>query len=222
MTSEDPLRRRGAKVAELATAIGSARPLLTEASATLRDLLDPPGWREYTGPGGELVLHEDFRDFVSDDPPRGLGTSLPVVRALSLGDAGLSSLVDRALHFTGEDGDDGDAAGDDLDYAEPPALSVTAQIEPREQEAPERPAAPKPPSPAQQAALRKLSEEAPALHTRVLAGEMSTHAAMVEAGLRTRMISVPVSRPESAAKALRKNLSKPELTQLIELLSQDL
>ncbi len=39
-------------------------------------------------------------------------------------------------------------------------------------------------------ALRKLRDDAPSLHARVLAGELSPHAAMLEAGFRKRTISI--------------------------------
>jgi hypothetical protein len=47
-------------------------------------------------------------------------------------------------------------------------------------------------------ALRRLRDQAPALHSRVLAGDLSPHAAMVEAGFRKRTITIkadPVGHP---------------------------
>ncbi|MDX2557647.1 hypothetical protein [Streptomyces stelliscabiei] len=76
-------------------------------------------------------------------------------------------------------------------------------------------------TPTQTAALRRLQKDAPELHARVLAGELSAHAAMVQGGFRARTISVPVSKPESAARALRKNLKPEELAHLIKLLSEE-
>jgi hypothetical protein len=52
-----------------------------------------------------------------------------------------------------------------------------------------------------QAALRKLRRDAPALHARVLAGELSAHAAMVAAGYRPETFTVPAD-PERIAQAL--------------------
>jgi len=49
-----------------------------------------------------------------------------------------------------------------------------------------------------EAALRRLCDQAPALHSRVLAGELSPHAAMIEAGFRKRTITIkadPVGHP---------------------------
>lgn len=160
MPGEDLLGERGQRVAELSSAIQEVR-------TGLRELLDAEAWREFTGPGGELVLHEDFAEFVTSDPPRGLGVTQAVVRSL---------------------------------------------VEAQEEKKP----------PAEPPALRRLREDAPALHTKVVAGELSTNAAMVQAGFRPRTISIPVSRPESAAKTLRSKLSKEELVELVNLLSVDL
>ncbi|MFI6325016.1 hypothetical protein ACIBG8_46375 [Nonomuraea sp. NPDC050556] len=169
----DLLGERGQRVAELSSA-------LQEVRSGLRELLDGEDWREFTGPSGELVLHEDFAEFVTSDPPRGLGVTQAVVRSLVAEEA--------------------------------PAV----EAEPAEEEAPEE----KPP--VESPALRRLREDAPALHNKVVAGELSTNAAMVQAGFRPRTISIPVSRPESAAKTLRSKLSKEELVELVNLLSVDL
>jgi len=48
------------------------------------------------------------------------------------------------------------------------------------------------------AAIRRLRKDAPALHSRVEAGELSPHAAMIEAGFRKRTIAIkadPVGHP---------------------------
>jgi hypothetical protein len=53
----------------------------------------------------------------------------------------------------------------------------------------------------------------------VLAGALSTHAAMVQAGFRHRTVSVPIDRPELVAKALRRNLDADGLAELVRLLT---
>jgi hypothetical protein len=42
-------------------------------------------------------------------------------------------------------------------------------------------------------ALRKLRTDAPEIHTRVIAGEISPHAGMVEAGFRKRTATIPAT-----------------------------
>lgn len=70
-------------------------------------------------------------------------------------------------------------------------------------------------------ALQRLRKDAPSLHSEVLAGRISAHAAMVQAGFRPKTISVPVSRPESIAAALRKHLGPDDLARLVALLANN-
>ncbi|MEV0379502.1 hypothetical protein [Nonomuraea sp. NPDC050643] len=141
-----------------------------------------------------MIEHDNFDEFASDDPPRGLGASLSLLRALTVEDETAANRLERELSDS--------------------ARSMPVPVDDGEM----RPRS----SPAQVAALRRLRKDAPALHARVLTGEMSAHAAMVQAGFRARTISVPVSRPESAAKALRNKLTREEIAELVALLSQDL
>ncbi|MFI6818361.1 hypothetical protein ACIBG7_38605 [Nonomuraea sp. NPDC050328] len=245
MSGENELSEHGRRVAELAAAIGQARTGLEQAAAGLVEVLKTGAWQEFTGPGGELVLHEEFAEFVTADPPRGLGVTPGMVRTLLADDPAALALlvaadgaagevwtrddsapwapgpepvaalpVDRAAApETGEAADmAAGAAVEAADGAADGAAAGTAAgagpvAEPVVRETP---------------ALRRLREDAPALHTKVLAGEMSANAAMVAAGFRARTISVPVSKPESAAKALRKNLSREQLAELVSLLSAEL
>lgn len=59
-------------------------------------------------------------------------------------------------------------------------------------------------------ALRRLRKDAPKLHARVLSGQMSPHAAMVQAGFRPATFTIRGDSAESIAAALRRRLS-PEL-----------
>jgi hypothetical protein len=61
------------------------------------------------------------------------------------------------------------------------------------------------------AALRRLRKQRPDLHAQVLAGQLSPHAAAVEAGFRRRRISVPADDPERAVAALARHFSADEL-----------
>lgn len=77
-------------------------------------------------------------------------------------------------------------------------------------------------------ALRKLrseaqhgNERAASLHAKVLAGEISANAAMIQAGFRPRMISVPIGRPERVAAYLRRHMPREALARLVSLLSDD-
>lgn len=68
------------------------------------------------------------------------------------------------------------------------------------------------------AALRRLRKSAPELHAEVLAERLSAHAAMVQAGYRQKTVTVPVTRPESVARALLKYMSADDIAKLIAAL----
>lgn len=68
-------------------------------------------------------------------------------------------------------------------------------------------------------ALRKLRKDAPELHAEVLAGRLSAHAAMVKAGFRPRTFTVR-PEPKSAARTLRKHMTREQLLELARLLME--
>lgn len=70
-------------------------------------------------------------------------------------------------------------------------------------------------------ALRRLRKDAPELHADVLAGRISAHGAMVDAGFRPRTVSVPVGRPDTVARTLRKHMTPDDLARLTALLAAE-
>ena len=70
----------------------------------------------------------------------------------------------------------------------------------------------------QNAALRRLRKNAPELHSEVLAGNLSAHAAMVKAGFRPKTVSVPVTKPEAVARSLLKYMTADDIAKLIAVL----
>jgi hypothetical protein len=71
----------------------------------------------------------------------------------------------------------------------------------------------------EQTALRRLRKDRPDLHRRVLAGELSAHAAMVEAGFRRRTLNIP-DEPRAAAAALRRHFQGDRLAELATCLAR--
>jgi hypothetical protein len=69
-------------------------------------------------------------------------------------------------------------------------------------------------------AHRRLRKDAPELHAEVLSGRMSAHAAMVQAGLRPKTVSVPVTRPEAVARSLLRYMSADDIAKLIRALTE--
>jgi hypothetical protein len=69
--------------------------------------------------------------------------------------------------------------------------------------------------------LARLQRDRPDLTARVAAGEMSAHAAAIEAGFRQRTITVPLGRPDAVADALRRRLSHDECLRVARRLLAD-
>lgn len=179
--------------AVLVEALGSALRrggnALEDVPDLLKRVLAEESWREFVTPRGELVRHERFVDFVITPPTQGIGASVDLVRRIVGSDTEALDLLDQAVQNAPH------VHAPDVDN-----VNVRPDGNSRDR------------------ALRKLRADAPSLHTEVLAGRLSAHAAMVQAGFRPKTISVPVSRPESIAAALRKHLGPDDLARLIRLL----
>lgn len=194
MTAPNPLRERGGVVDALSSALDRGGHGLSNAPALLKRLLETGGWREFETLRGEIVRYENFLDFLATPPTAGLGVGLDLVRRVIATDVEAVDLLDRVVRVA-PGGDRGKM--DNIQSAAPP--NGTSQA----------------------AALRRLRKDAPELHAAVLAGNLSAHAAMVQAGFRRRVVSVPVDQPDAVARALRKNLSPEDLAKVVALLGQE-
>lgn len=67
----------------------------------------------------------------------------------------------------------------------------------------------------QDAALRRLRKDAPALHAEVLAGSLSAHAAMVKAGYRPKTFTVRADDPQKIAATLRRHLEPAAIDEIV-------
>lgn len=167
---------------------------LADVPPLLTRVLQEEAWREFTTPRGELIRHEKFLDFVLAPPTAGLGADVALVRRIVANDPVARELFEHALRDTqNPDPNTSAAAGDSHEVRQ---LSK-----------------------AHQAALKRLHRDAPEIYRKVISGELSANAAMVEAGFRTKTFSVPATRPEACARSLKKNLSETHLRELIKLLT---
>ncbi len=175
----DPLHARAVLVDSLSSALRRGGSALGSVPGLLKQILADEGWREFITQRDELVRHERFEDFVTAAPLRGLGADLDLVRRIVSRDAEAEDLLTRATR--GVQGRRTDLVDNINEVSRPDGTS-------REQ------------------ALRSLRKNAPELHSRVLAGELSPHAAMVEAGLRPQTFTIRITSPEIIARTLRKQL----------------
>jgi hypothetical protein len=69
--------------------------------------------------------------------------------------------------------------------------------------------------------VRRLRRDRPDLADRVEQGALSANAAAIQAGFRPKTITVPVTKPETVARSLRKYMSADDIAKLIALLAGD-
>ncbi|MET7390472.1 hypothetical protein ACFYPT_38795 [Streptomyces sp. NPDC005529] len=184
-------------VQALGSGIRSTGNGLADLPALLRRVMEEEAWRAFITPRGELVEHQRFIDFVTTSPTAGLGATVELIKKIVADDPVAADLLDQAVqHQNGGDRRSDSFSLDNIQTVPPSGTS-------------------------REAGLRRLRKDRPDLHAEVLAGTLSTHAAMVKAGFRRRKISIPVSTPADTAKALRRNLEPDQIKELVQLLVDD-
>lgn len=166
---------------------------LRDVAAKIARVIVADAWRQYVTPLGRVVAHSSFEAFVRAPRPDGLGTDVATLRKVCRDAPWARDLIDRATQRPpGRPADD-----ETLDNVQGFPSGNSAE-----------------------AALRRLRKHRPDLHERVLAGELSAHAAAVEAGFRSRRFSVS-GDPEAAARILRRHLSDDEIGLLVTYLQKE-
>lgn len=193
------LRGNSVVIDALGSALRSGGHALSSVPGLLKRVLSEGSWREFVTKRGEHVTHERFADFVAAPPLQGLGATIGLVRRVIADDKEALDLLDRELQRPGGR----------------PAETVNNINS----------STGRPVGTSRDHAIRKLrseaeqgNETAAGLHADVLAGRISAHAAMIQAGYRPRTISVPVGDPERTAASLRRHMSGDALVRLAELL----
>jgi hypothetical protein len=162
----------------------------------LKKILTEDAWREFITQRGEHVEHERFADFVTTPPLKGIGATAELLYRIA---PDLTDQLDKA--FGRKTRTDKISVNDD---------NINDSDDLR-----------RPSGTAQRAALRKLRKDAPELHSEVIEGRLSAHAAMVKAGFRPKTQTIRVSDPQSAARTLRKHMSPEARQALARLLMEE-
>lgn len=190
------LRTNAALVDALGSALREGEHGLKTGPALLVRVLREESWRSFITQRGDHVQHQRFEEFVTTPPLKGLGASMDLVRRLVADDPGALDLLDRAVQRPLGANQHKEGMNNIQTLSAPSGTS-------------------------KEAGLRRLRKDRPDLHAEVLAGHLTTHAAMVEAGFRKRKVSVPLTTLEDAAKVLRRNLRPEQIEELARLLTED-
>ncbi|MGW6506601.1 hypothetical protein ACWGCP_03445 [Streptomyces niveus] len=194
------LRSRAVVINLLSTGLDNGANGLSSVPGLLRQVLDDGAWRHFITMRDEEVQHDDFRAFLTTPPLKGLGASEDLIRRLVSHDIGLLDLIDQ--HLARPDG----------------RRPAPTEVSEDEQSTVSNRHSSRPAGTTRAAGLRKLREHAPHLLPQVTSGDLSVNRALVEAGLRERTVTVPVSRPEKAADVLRRHFTPDQLADLAALL----
>lgn len=179
-------------VDDLGGALRSGQHGLSVVPGLLKRLLAEESWREFVTQRGEHVVHERFVDFVVTPPLAGIGATVDLLKRLVKDDPEALDLLDQALQNP-----IGTNSGVDVMNSRTPRGT------------------------SKEYALRKLRKDAPELHADVLAGRVSAHSAMVQAGFRPRTFTVRADDSQSVARSLRKYLTEDQIAELARLLAAD-
>jgi len=185
------LIRRDHVIAGLMRAVHQGNLLVEQVPATLHLVLSESMWRkrQVDQLGGEVVEFKHFEDFVRAPIPQGLGLEPAALRRLlPADDRELLDMYDQAVGHN--QGKRTDLLNNVQEVAAAPAGNSA------------------------QRALRRLRTARPDLHARVLARDLSPHAAMVEAGFLRPTFTVPQD-VRGAARVLTRRFSAVEVEALI-------
>ncbi len=181
----------------LGSALQRGGNALESVPGLLKRLLTEKSWREFVTQRGELVQHDRFADFVTTAPLRGIGASVELIRRIVADDIEALDLLDQALQNKPHT------------HLSTPDSDISTIRDPNQR------------GTTKDYALRKLRADAPELHAEVLAGNLSAHAAMVQAGFRPRTFTVRADSPKSVAATLRRQLDPGALAELAQLLAEN-
>jgi hypothetical protein len=167
----------------LRDALGSGAAGLDVVPKLLLRVLKEDMWRDRFEQQLKVNVHFDsFEAFCRTQPLEGLGCDVALIKRIVADDARALDMLDKALgSHQGERAD----IVDNVNEVRPVGNSAAQ-------------------------ALRRLRRDRPDLHGRVLDGELSPHAAAVEAGFRRRTFTCPAD-VAGATKALLRHFSADEI-----------
>lgn len=156
---------------------------------------------------GKTYQFETFAEFVESEPPGGLGSTLAQINFICRDDKEALDMIDQAVkNPTGKH----------------TGVYSIHTLEKRKVNPNIRPA-----GTSIQRGLRVLRERAETsekiakIRERMLAGEITVNAALIEAGLRIPRTSIPMGDVDAAANTLRRVFNNAQIKQLISKLSKD-
>lgn len=179
-------------VAALGSAIRYGGSSLADVPVLVIKVVDGDLWKKFRSPAG-IEEHRSFEEFVQKPSPGGLGATVPMLKDFCRSDKAALDAIDRAVQ--GRQGRRSDLVDNINEVDRPTGTSESA-------------------------ALRRLRKDRPDLHSQVLNGELSAHAAAVQANFRPRTFTVRADKPELIVGTLRRQLDPKVLAIVAKMLAE--
>jgi hypothetical protein len=186
----DILYENDAFVDQLRLALRDGEAGLSDVPLVLKNVLRDQRWRERRIKTGEVIKFDHFEEFVARKPLEGLGADMGLIKRICDGDSEAMDLLDRATQR--EAGRPKEMDNNVIHLESKPKGNSEAY------------------------ALRRLRKDRPDLHARVLSGEFSAHGAMVKAGFRKKLLTVPLD-VRRAATVLAKHFTREEFAEIVSI-----
>jgi hypothetical protein len=175
---------------------------LKDVPKLFADVIEQQAWKHWRWIGNEFSA-STLDDYITKHPPKGLGASVDLVRRLLADNHKALDLFERARR--GESAVDVDAK--DRENKEASRQGQRTDLLYNNESNIQEVKAPTGTSAA--AFVRRLRKDRPDIHARVLAGELTPHAGMIEAGFRKKPVRIKLTKVEWVLKSIAK-LSRPE------------
>ena len=204
--TDNPLVKFDHTVALLTSSVRRGSSGLHSVPGLVKQIIREDMWQKRVIEAtGELVECKTFAEFVTSPPPKGVGTDVDTLKRLCHEDMEALDLIDRVtVAEQGAPAGNRNAVKLETNASIVSVCSGETEVQHGN---------------TRQYALRKLRKDAPELHAKVLAGEVSPHQAMIDAGFRRKTVSIPLD-PDGAARAIIRHFEYDDLLALVDLLVQ--
>lgn len=185
-------------VDHLRRAISDGTAGLSDVPLLVKQIIESGAWRTRTvAQTKEVVCFSSFREFAEALPPDGLGKTIRELERLCAGNIKILDLLAGQTEMLKRGGDRRSATFkvNNVNFETVAKGNSSAY------------------------ALRRLREQRPDLHRKVLNKQLTIHQAMIAAGFRKQPINLPPDVGKIAA-AIRKNFKPRQIEELINLLRQ--
>jgi len=183
------LERRDIYVSNLQSALSDGQHGLNAVPGHIKQIIQEDMWQDrIVQVTGERAEYDTFTAFVNDSPPKGLGADVDMLKRMCDNDPEALRLLREVV----TDSPGGDQRSDEAQTKNDNIINESGQGTSKDY------------------TLDRLAREDAELYEKVVADEMSANAAAIEAGFRTKTVSVPVHKGdepqvERAAKTLAKH-----------------